>query len=97
MGGSGVQIWFWAWLLLTAILAVVSFFDRERYILPWAVAAAAATVLVGLFGPTGWEWVALLGLSTVLLVAVQRFRAPGRKSLQRARRAEGHTSKRAAS
>jgi membrane protein implicated in regulation of membrane protease activity len=77
-----VQIWFWGWLLLAGILAVLEAFDREYYTLPWAFGAAAAALLEALHAPIGWEWVAFVGIGSALLVGVQRFRAPGRRSLK---------------
>jgi membrane protein implicated in regulation of membrane protease activity len=83
-----VQIWFWDWLLLAAIFAVMELFDRRYYTLPWAFGSAAAALLEALHAPIGWEWAAFVGISSVTLVGIQRFVAPGRRSLQRQRRAE---------
>lgn len=76
-----MHIWFWAWLLLAAILAVMGFFDR-RFTLPWAFGAGAAALLEALGAPIGWQWVALIAIPSVLVVGGERFRAPGRKSLR---------------
>ncbi len=81
-----MQLWFWAWLLLAGIFAVLEVFDREYYTLPWAFGAAAAALLEGLHAPIAWEWIAFAGIGSGLLVGIQRFRAPGRRSLRRPKR-----------
>jgi membrane protein implicated in regulation of membrane protease activity len=78
-----VQIWFWAWLLLAGIFAVLELFDREYYTLPWAFGAATAALLEALHVNLAWEWVAFVGVSSAILVGIQRFRAPGRRSLKK--------------
>lgn len=83
-----MQLWFWAWLLLAAIFAVLEIFDREYFTLPWAFGAAAAALLEALHAPLAWEWIAFLVLSSAVLVGIQRFRAPGRRSLKKRRRSE---------
>jgi membrane protein implicated in regulation of membrane protease activity len=81
-----VNIWFWAWLLLAGIFAVMELFDRQYFTLPWAFGSAAAALLDFLHAPIGWEWVAFVGISSAILVGIQRFRAPSRRSMKRARR-----------
>lgn len=78
-----MQIWFWAWLLLAALFAVMELFDREYYTLPWAFGSASAALLEALGASVAWEWMAFVGVSGGVLVGVQRFRAPGRRSLKR--------------
>ncbi len=86
-----MHIWFWAWLLLAAIFAVLELFDREYYTLPWAFGSACAALLEALHAPIAWEWIAFVGLSSAILVGIQRFRAPSRRSLKKRRRIEKTT------
>lgn len=81
-----MHIWFWAWLLLAGIFAGASLFDRDRYVLPWAIGAGAATLVEALGLPIAWEWIVFILGSTSLLIGIQLFRKPGRKSLQRERK-----------
>jgi membrane protein implicated in regulation of membrane protease activity len=86
--GGCVNIWFWAWVLLAAIFAVMELFDRDYYTLPWAFGAAAAALLDALRVDVAWEWAAFFGLSSAILIGIQRFRAPSRRSLRKRKRAE---------
>lgn len=81
-----MPIWFWAWLLLAAVFAVLEVFDREYYTLPWAFGAAAAALLEALHAPLAWQWVAFVFGSSALLVGIQRFKAPSRRSLRKRKR-----------
>lgn len=81
-----MQIWFWAWLLLAGIFAVMELFDGQYFTLPWAFGSAAAALLEFLHAPIAWEWIAFLAISSGVLVGIQRFRAPSRRSLRRAGR-----------
>ncbi len=81
-----MHIWFWAWLLLAGIFAVMELFDRQYYTLPWAFGSAAAALLEFLHVAVGWQWIAFVLVSGAVLVGIQRFQAPGRRSTRRAGR-----------
>lgn len=81
-----METWFWAWLLLAVIFAVLELFDRRYFTLPWALGAAAAALLEGLGAPIAFEWLAFVALSSAILVGIQRFVAPSRRSLRIERR-----------
>ena len=44
------------------------------YILPWSLGALVAAGLEALGVDTGWQWLVFLGVSSVVLVIVQRSR-----------------------
>jgi hypothetical protein len=70
----GLPIWFWGWLVTTAILTVLAIVMRDKVTAPWAFGAAAATVLAAVRAAPIWMWVAFLGVSAVLFVAFNRER-----------------------
>lgn len=76
-----MHIWFWGWLLLAGIFGVLELVDRRHLVLPWAIGAFTAALLEALGVWIGWQWVALVLVSSAVLVGIHRFRAPGRRSL----------------
>jgi membrane protein implicated in regulation of membrane protease activity len=81
-----MHIWFWAWLLVAAVIAIVAALTRDRFSAPWAVGAAAAAGLVAAGVSPGWQWAAFLLLSSAVFVAVNRIRYAGRHARDRSRR-----------
>jgi membrane protein implicated in regulation of membrane protease activity len=79
-----VHIWFWAWVLLTAVFAAMELLDRGMYTLPWAFGTATAALLEYFGVWVGWQWIAFLLVSSIAFVSVRLFVRPGRKSLRRA-------------
>ncbi|MBE0477041.1 MAG: NfeD family protein [Coriobacteriia bacterium] len=68
-----VQPWFWVWVALSAILFVAEIFTAGFFMLPFAVGAAVAALLEFLGVSVGWQWVAFIGVSSVLLISLRRF------------------------
>jgi membrane protein implicated in regulation of membrane protease activity len=73
-----VRIWFWAWVIVAAVIAAVAAVTRDRYSAPWAVGAAAAAALEAATISPGWQWGAFLLVSASVFVAVNRARYSGR-------------------
>jgi membrane protein implicated in regulation of membrane protease activity len=69
-----MHVWFWAWLVVAAAIAVTSAVARDRAAAPFAVGAAcaAATDAVGL-APAA-AWIAFIAVSAVLFVVLNRRR-----------------------
>jgi membrane protein implicated in regulation of membrane protease activity len=67
-----VRLWFWAWLLVAAGIAVGSAIARDRASAPFAVGAACAAALEAAGGSPGAEWLVFAGVSSVVFVAVNR-------------------------
>jgi membrane protein implicated in regulation of membrane protease activity len=59
---------FWAWTIVTVVIAAVALLTRDRYTAPWAAGAACATLLEGLRVDPRWGWAAFLVVSSVLFV-----------------------------
>jgi len=78
-----VHLWFWAWIVVAAVIAVVSALTRDRYSAPWAAGAGAAAALDALGVAPAWQWIAFLGVSSALFVAVNRIRYAGRHVAKR--------------
>jgi membrane protein implicated in regulation of membrane protease activity len=81
-----MHIWFWAWLLVAGVIAVVAALTRDRFSAPWAVGAAAAAGLEAAGASPGWQWAAFLVLSSAVFVAVNRIRYVGRHTRDRSGR-----------
>ncbi len=82
-----MRIWFWAWVIAAVAIAAVSAVARDRYSAPWAAGATCAAVLeVFRVHPT-WEWIAFLGVSATVFIAVNRVRHVGKHVLGTAARA----------
>lgn len=67
-----MQLWFWAWVTLAVLFALAESITGGLLVLPWAFGAAAAAALEAFGAPIGWQWLAFVGLSSVLVVAAQR-------------------------
>lgn len=73
-----MRIWFWAWVIVAIAIAAVSALARDRYSPPWATGAAVAAGLEAVRADLAWQWMAFLGVSVVVFVAVNRARYVGR-------------------
>ena len=69
-----MSVAFWSWVVLTVLLALAESINADLFMLPWSAGALVAAVLEGFHVASGWQWVAFFGLSSVLLVIVQRIR-----------------------
>jgi hypothetical protein len=70
----GVSVVFWAWVAIAVLLALCEAVTGGLYVIPWSLGAAIAAALEALRLPTGWQWIAFFGVSSVVLVVVQRIR-----------------------
>ena len=68
-----VHQWFWVWVWLAAILFVAEMFTAGFFMLPFGVGAAVAALLEYLGVAVGWQWLAFLSVSSVLVVGLRRF------------------------
>jgi inner membrane protein len=64
---------FWAWIVVAVVCALGECVSGGLYTLPWAIGALVAALLEALGLATGWEWIAFVVVSSVLLVLAQRF------------------------
>lgn len=63
---------FWAWVIIGVVCALAECVTGGLYSLPWAFGAGLAAALEAFGVSSGWQWIAFLGLSSVLVVAAQR-------------------------
>lgn len=68
-----MDVWFWVWAALAAVLIVGEIFTAGFFLLPFGLGAAAAAVLALIGAPLGWQWGVFLALSAVLLLSLRRF------------------------
>jgi membrane protein implicated in regulation of membrane protease activity len=87
-----LRVWFWAWLVVAAGIAVASAVARVRASAPFAVGAACAAALEAAGGTPGAEWLVFAGVSSVVFIAVNRKRHRRRHGWTGAgRHSAGHT------
>lgn len=67
-----------AWLVITAVLAGFELWYRDLLVLPFALGAASATLMVAFAIAPGWEWAAFVGVASILTVWFQRVVVPRR-------------------
>lgn len=68
-----MEIWFWVWVLLAAILIIAEMFTASFFLLPFAIGAAAAALLEYLGADVAWQWIAFIGVSGAMLVLLRRY------------------------
>lgn len=68
-----MDVWFWVWAALAAVLIVGEIFTAGFFLLPFGLGAAAAAVLALVGASLGWQWGVFLALSAVLLLSLRRF------------------------
>lgn len=69
---------FWAWIIVAVVCALGESVAGGFYSLPWAIGAAAAAILEVMHVSHGWQWTALVGVSSVIFVVGQRLIASKR-------------------
>lgn len=69
-----MSVVFWAWVAAAVLLALCEAVTGGLYIIPWSLGAALAAVLEAFGVTTGWQWLVFVGVSSVVLVVVQRVR-----------------------
>jgi len=67
-----VSFAFWAWITVAVVCALGECVSGGLLTLPWAVGAFVAALLEAAGAPAGWQWIAFISVSSVLLVAAQR-------------------------
>jgi membrane protein implicated in regulation of membrane protease activity len=68
------NVWLWVWVALAVILSVAEIFTAGFFLLPFGIGAAVAAVLELVWpGSIAWQWVAFIGVSSLLLVGLRRF------------------------
>ncbi|MHB1136016.1 MAG: NfeD family protein [Coriobacteriia bacterium] len=68
-----MEMWFWVWLGLAAILIVGEMFTAGFFMLPFGLGAAVAAGAAFVDAPLIWQWVLFLAVSAVLLLGLRRF------------------------
>jgi membrane protein implicated in regulation of membrane protease activity len=68
-----VELWFWVWLVAAVLLSVAEMFTAGFFMLPFGIGAAVAAVLAYFEIALVWQWVAFVGLSSLLLFTLRRF------------------------
>ena len=69
-----MNIWFWVWVALAAILSVAEIFTAGFFLLPFGIGAAVAALFEFIWpGSIGWQWGAFVVLSSLMLVVLRRF------------------------
>ena len=68
-----VEIWFWVWVLLAAILMIAEIFTAGFFLLPFGIGAAVAALLEFLGVSVGWQWAAFVFVSAAMLVVLRRY------------------------
>ena len=69
-----MSVVFWAWVAAAVLLALCEAVTGGLYIIPWSLGAALAAGLEAVGITTGWQWLVFVGVSSVVLVVVQRVR-----------------------
>ena len=65
--------WFWSWIVLVVVFALGEAVTGGFLVMPWAFGAAVAALLDWAGADAGWQWLAFVVVSSVVLVAYQRF------------------------
>ena len=63
---------FWAWIIVAVVCVLGECVTGGLVTLPWAIGAFVAAALEAAHVAAGWQWVALVAVSSILLVAAQR-------------------------
>jgi membrane protein implicated in regulation of membrane protease activity len=66
-----VEAWFWVWVTLAAVLSIAEIFTGGFFLLPFGIGAAVAAAMSYAGLAVGWQWIAFIVVSGVL-VAVTR-------------------------
>ena len=70
---------FWAWITVAVVCALAESVTGGLLSLPWTFGAGFAAILEATHVGVGWQWIAFVTLSSVLLVAAQRLIVQRRK------------------
>jgi membrane protein implicated in regulation of membrane protease activity len=67
-----VSLAFWAWITVAVVCVLGECVTGGLLTLPWAVGAFVAALLEAAQVSSGWQWIAFVTVSSVLLVLGQR-------------------------
>ncbi|MDF1542891.1 MAG: NfeD family protein [Anaerosomatales bacterium] len=67
------NIWFWVWVLLAAFLLIAEIFTAGFFMLPFGIGAAVAALMEFLGVSVGWQWVAFVVVSALMLIVLRRY------------------------
>jgi len=70
-----VELAFWAWVITAVILGVGEILSSGLYLLPFCVGATSAAGLNAAGMTSGWQWIAFVGVSSVLTIVIRRIAA----------------------
>ncbi|MDO9556331.1 MAG: NfeD family protein [Coriobacteriia bacterium] len=68
-----MDVWFWVWATLAAVLIVGEMFTAGFFLLPFGIGATAAAAADYLGLALGWQWAAFLAVSVALLFGLRNF------------------------
>jgi membrane protein implicated in regulation of membrane protease activity len=68
-----MDVWFWLWAGLAAVLIVAEMFTAGFFLLPFGIGAAGAAGLNLAGVEIGWQWGAFIAISAMLLLSLRRF------------------------
>lgn len=68
-----MDVWFWFWAILAAVLTVAEIFTAGFFLLPFGIGAAVAALLAYVEFGLGWQWAAFLGVSALALWGMRHF------------------------
>jgi len=69
----------WVWVTVAVILLTGEILSPGMFMLPFGVGAVAAATASAMGASPGWQWIAFVSVSSVLMVALQRWLARRRK------------------
>ena len=72
MGEPNIR--FWVWVVLAVVFSVAEIFTAGFFMLPFGIGAACAAALEFFWpGTIALQWIAFVGISSLLLVGLRRF------------------------
>jgi len=64
---------FWAWLTVAAIMLAGEVLSPGFFMLPFGLGALGAVAASAFAKDPAWQWIAFVGISSVLMIVFQRF------------------------
>lgn len=68
-----MDIWFWIWLASAVLFLVAEMFTAGFFLLPFGLGAGITAALAYFGVGIGWQWIAFVGISVLLLIVFRRF------------------------
>jgi len=69
----------WVWVTVAVILLAGEVLSPAMLMLPFGVGATVAAIASAAGASPGWQWIAFISVSSVLMVVLQRWLAGRRK------------------